>query len=139
MKVPDQCGRAPQGRISNGMSDRSAALAWLAGTAMTVLATLVVLATGLRLPSAERPVALVFAPGTSAVEAIGRLAALDGRLIATGGFENVVVAQFARDVGYGALRKEGVWLALEPLAFGGCLDLRASPEPTPLSRRDETT
>lgn len=112
---------------------------WLAGAAMAVLGTLVVLATGLRLPSADRPVALVFAPGTSAVEAIGRLAALDGRLVAAGGFENVIVAQFAGDIGYGVLRKAGVWLALEPLAFGGCLDLRPSADTTTSSRRDEST
>lgn len=120
------------------MSDRDAAKAWLAGMAMAVLATAVVLATGLRLPSSDRPIALVFAPGTSTVEAVGRLASLDGRLISTGAFENVVVAQFASDIGFRALLASGVWLALEPLAFGGCLDLRSSADTTTSSGRDET-
>lgn len=120
------------------MSDRDAARVWLAGAAMAALATTVVLATVLRLPSSDRPIALVFAPGTSTAEAVGSLASLDGRLIATGGFDNIIVAQFAADIGYGALRAAGVWLALEPLAFGGCLDLRSSADTTTISRWDET-
>ena len=69
---------------------------------------------------AEQPIALLFGPEVTAQDALRRVAALDGRVVRAGGWQNVIVAVFERDLGMRQLWLEGVWAGFDPVFLGGC-------------------
>lgn len=90
------------------------AFALALGTAL-FLATL-----SLRAPVAQEPVALFFDPMVSSDAALHRVAALDGRIVRIGGWSNIVVAVFDRDVAVSQLWRHGAWMGIDPVFVGGC-------------------
>jgi len=96
-------------------------LPWIAGTGLALASTLVLALLATRPAAPDEQIALVFAPWTQAGETLAGVAALDGRLVRVGSFDNVLVAVFDRPKSLASLRRHGVWLALDPLALGGCL------------------
>ncbi|WP_282609428.1 hypothetical protein [Pelagibius sp. Alg239-R121] len=77
-------------------------------------------ALSLRAPAAQEPVALFFNPTVSSDAALHQVAALDGRIVRVGGFRNVVVAVFDRDVTVAQLWRHGAWIGIDPVFVGGC-------------------
>ena len=73
--------------------------------------------------------ALVFAPDASAAEIVTAVAAMDARLVRSGGLGNLVVVSFDRETSYAELRRHGAWLALDPVLAGACALLLAEPSP----------
>lgn len=69
------------------------------------------------------PIAVVFGPGTSAAEAVGRVVAAGGMPVRGGAFGNIVVARSDSGDFRSALRRNGAWLLLDPV-FAGCADTR---------------
>lgn len=74
----------------------------------------------LRSPMANEPIALFFDPTADNTHALQQIAALDGRIVRIGGWDNVVVAVFDRDIGVAQLWRHGAWVAMDPVFFGGC-------------------
>jgi hypothetical protein len=97
-----------------------------------LLASLLALpALALRAPVAERDVALLFVPGTSVEEALQAVAAADGLAVRGGGFDNLLVARFPRDLDWTALWELGALAALDPAVAGACaafLDTASTPD-----------
>lgn len=77
-------------------------------------------ALNLRSPVANEPVALFFDPTADNAQALQQIAALDGRIVRVGGWNNVVVAVFDSDVAVAELWRHGAWIAMDPVFFGGC-------------------
>lgn len=96
-------------------------LPWTAGVVLAVAGALLLALLASRPATPGRQVALVFAPWVASAEAVGAVAELDGRLVRPGTFGNVLVAVFDRPTSLSSLRRHGAWLALDPLALGGCL------------------
>jgi len=71
--------------------------------------------------------ALVFPPGASAAEVMAAVAGMEARLVRLGGFQNLVVVSFDREISYAELRRHGAWLALDPILMGACSLLAAEP------------
>ncbi len=84
------------------------------------LVSVVAVATAALSPAAGAPVAAVFAPGTSAEDALRAVAAADGAAVRSGGFDNVVVAVSADPEFHHRLRRAGAWLLLDPKALAAC-------------------
>jgi len=89
----------------------------------------------LRLPKAGEQLAVVFPPGTSLAQAAGILGAADARLVRSGGLDNIVVAEFTRDMSLAELVRGGMWLALDPQVAGGCLAPIVSAGHSPMIRK----
>ena len=65
--------------------------------------------------------AAVVAPiGTSFEETVSMIAAADGRIVRTGGMDNIIIAQFDNPDYSAKLKSAGVWFVTDPLALGGC-------------------
>jgi len=96
-------------------------LPWAAGGGLAVAGALLLALLASRPATPGQQVALVFAPWAAPEAAVGAVAALDGRLVRAGTFGNVLVAVFDRPTSLASLRGHGAWLALDPLALGGCL------------------
>lgn len=90
------------------------ALCLIAATAACLLALTI------KMPGSGEPVAIVFSPSVSANEAFLRVAALDGKILREGGWDNVIVAAFSRGTSFQSLRQKGVLLTLDPVLTGGC-------------------
>ena len=65
-------------------------------------------------------VAIVFAPGTSLTEAVGRIARADGAVLRAGAFPNIVVAVGTTPDFVRRVKKRGAWLVVDPRGLGGC-------------------
>ena len=76
-------------------------------------------------PAPDQPVAVVFAPGVSLDDALGRVMAAGGLPLRAGRFGNVLVARSDRDDFADNLQKQGAWLLLDPI-LAGCGDGRPS-------------
>ena len=76
-------------------------------------------------------IALVFAPNAGAAEIMTAVAAMEARLVRSGGLGNLVVVSFDRETSYAELRRHGAWLALDPVLAGACALLLAEPLPSP--------
>lgn len=87
---------------------------------LALCTALFLLGLNLRTPVANEPVALFFGPSAGDGGALRQIAALDGRIVRVGGWDNVVVAVFDRDVGIAQLWRHGAWIAVDPVFFGGC-------------------
>ena len=86
-----------------------------------VLATVIILfGLTIKPPGSGKPVAVVFGPSVSAQEAFLRVAALDGRIVREGGWDNVIVASFAPGTSFQTLKEMGALLTLDPVLTGGC-------------------
>ena len=66
-------------------------------------------------------VAIIFAPGTSLVEAIEEIAVADGSVVRAGALSNIVVAVGSAPDFSDRLLKQGAWLVVNPYGLGGCL------------------
>ena len=64
--------------------------------------------------------AVVAPPGSSFAETVSMIAAADGQIVRTGGFDNVIIAQFDQENYVIKLKNAGVWFVTDPLALGGC-------------------
>ena len=73
--------------------------------------------------------ALVFAPNAGAAEIMTAVAAMEARMVRSGGLGNLVVVSFDRETSYAELRRHGAWLALDPVLAGACALLLAEPSP----------
>ncbi|SMF06805.1 hypothetical protein SAMN06265365_102313 [Tistlia consotensis] len=94
--------------------------ALLPALVLLLVSLLVMPALAVRLPSAGQEVALVFPPGTSSDAAIGAVASADGLLVRPGGFDNLMIARFPHALGWLALWRLGVVVALDPAVAGAC-------------------
>lgn len=103
------------------MSSSASWLPWSAGAVLALAGALFLFVMAARPAAPGEQVALVFAPWAEPQTAVAGVAALDGRLVRAGSFGNVLVAVFDRPTSLSSLRRHGVWLALDPLALGGCL------------------
>ncbi len=74
----------------------------------------------LRTPLANEPVALLFGPTVDRDYALQQVVALDGRIVRVGGWNNVVVAVFDRDIAAEDLRRHGAWISMNPVFLGAC-------------------
>lgn len=99
---------------------------FLPAMALLACSLLLVSAMHLRLPKAGEQVAVVFAPGTSLLHAAAVLSTADARLVRSGGFDSVIVAEFTRDMSFFELIRRGMWFALDSRGIGGCLVSAAS-------------
>ena len=90
---------------------------------LLVLISTVALGTAQMRPSDRvgDPVAVVFAPGTSLVQAIDEIAVADGTVVRAGAFSNIVVAVGSAPDFSDRLLKRGAWLVADPYGLGGCL------------------
>ena len=91
--------------------------------AITLILLSVLMLGGLsvKTPAAGEQVAVVFPPGTPQVRAMAKLDGLGARVVRGGAFGNVVVAHFDTARSWADLRRVGAWIAIDPLAAGGCL------------------
>ncbi|TQV79895.1 hypothetical protein [Denitrobaculum tricleocarpae] len=87
---------------------------------LALCTALFLLGLNLRSPVANEPVALFFGPSAGHSDALQKIAALDGRIVRVGGWNNVVVAVFDQDVGVAQLWRHGAWVAMDPVFFSGC-------------------
>lgn len=87
---------------------------------LALCTALFLLGLNLRSPVANEPIALFFDPTADNAHALQQIAALDGRIVRVGGWDNVVVAVFDRDIGVAQLWRHGAWIAMDPVFFGGC-------------------
>lgn len=78
------------------------------------------------LPEPGQPVAVVFAPGVTLADAMGRVTAAGGLPLGAGTFGNVVVARSDQGDFADNLQKQGAWLLLDPV-LAGCGDGRRAP------------
>ena len=74
----------------------------------------------LKSPASADPVAVIFAPGTTADEAFYKIIAMNGRVVRTGGRPNVIVAAFDEGTSFSRLRQHGAWATLNPRVEGAC-------------------
>lgn len=91
--------------------------------ALLALSLLVMPALALRSPSAGEEIALLFPPGTAAQAAMAAVAAADGLAVRQGGAGNLLVARFARDLGWRGVWQLGALAALDPAVAGACAAL----------------
>ena len=96
----------------SGMSIRSLAPAGC----LALFTTLALAFAALQPPKdAFTAVAVLFPPGTTLVDAVGRVAEQGGRVERTGKWENLIVASFQdRATPVEALREAGAWLVFDP-------------------------
>lgn len=93
---------------------------FLPALSLAFCTALFLLSLNLRSPMANEPVALFFDPTADNAQALHQIAALDGRIVRIGGWDNVVVAVFDRDIAVAQLWRHGAWVAMDPVFFGGC-------------------
>ena len=72
-------------------------------------------------------VAAIFAPWTSAEQAIARVAQAGGRVVRPGLIDAIVVVQGDDGDLAGRLHAAGAWAVVDPAAWGGCLAGRPTP------------
>jgi len=65
-------------------------------------------------------VAVIFAPGTSLTEVVGRIAGADGAVLRAGAFSNIVVAVGSTPDFVDRVKRRGAWLVVDPQGLGGC-------------------
>ena len=68
----------------------------------------------------DAAVALVFAPWTSAGDALSRAAAADAVVVSTGRYPFIVIVRPAIGNDVAKISRSGAWLALSPNQFTGC-------------------
>ncbi len=85
----------------------------------------------LRSPAAGQEVALLFPPGTTAAESLRAVAAAEGLAVRSGGFDNLMVARFPRDLGWSSVWELGALAALDPAVAGACAALLQNPPESP--------
>lgn len=98
---------------------------YLAALVLAVAGGAVVPLAALGVPTPDQAVAIVFAPGVTFDDALGRVMAAGGLPLRAGAFGNVVVARSDRGDFAGNLQKQGAWLLLDPI-LAGCGDGRPS-------------
>lgn len=108
--------RAPAPHRSGSAGGR----ALLPAAALLAVSLLVMPALALRAPAADREVALLFPPGTSTADLLRAVAAADGLAVRPGGFDNLLVARFPRDLDWPAVWDLGALAALDPAVAGAC-------------------
>ena len=90
------------------------ALALMVGTTAGIGAML------FQAPTEARQYAVLFAPGTPLIEVLDSLAVEDARLVRTGLWDNLVVADFGAQRDKEDIHLPGAWLWLDPVRLGGC-------------------
>ena len=114
--------------VNTGSRDTKGAgsLAPALGLALATVAILFGLT--IKPPGSGKPVAVVFGPSVSAEQAFLRVAALDGRILREGGWDNVIVAAFAPGTSFQTLKEMGALLTLDPILTGGCSQSNKLPD-----------
>ena len=110
-------------------SEKAMSTGNLAPAICLIVASIVILfVLTLKSPGSGDPVAIVFDTSVSAEEAFLRVAALDGRILREGGWDNVIVAAFAPGTSFQALKEMGALFTLDPILTGGCSQSNYRPQ-----------
>lgn len=95
---------------------------FLPAAVLAVCCSVALVGTAMRAPMTPGvPVAVLFSPGTSLIEAIASVGAAGGRVERTGRWDNIVVASFdGAEPPVAALEAAGAWFVFNAIVAGGC-------------------
>jgi len=73
-------------------------------------------------------VAAIFSPAAGPAEILRAVAGVDGRLVRTGLFDNIVVVALGPARAATELYAQGAWLVIDPIGLGSCLVRTTGPK-----------
>lgn len=104
------------------MPARTDSVSWkdFSGAAALLLVSTIGLSALALTPSSDNTAAVFTRPGTHFADVVAVVDAAGGAIIASGGFNNVIIATSPASDFHERLYAAGAWLVANPLILGGC-------------------